>query len=378
MSDTNLPQNPGTEQEIDLIEVAKRLWTKRKFILKVTGTFMVLGLLVALFSAKEFTASTVVVPQTGSKGGGSSLSGLAAMAGISLGNIGEGETLSPKVYAKVLNNVDLQKELMYTPVNFEEFSEPVTLLDYYTNEKYRKTSVMGTVKKYTIGLPFVILGAIRGEAEEKPMIATVGSNGKTLSTFTKDELKCLKTLKSKYNLTINDKDGYVSISASLPEPLAAAQVAQRLQDLLQKYVTEFKIQKAAANYNFIKQRYDEAKATFEARQTEYARFQDANRTLSSALSKTREEQIKSEYNIANSLYNELAKQLVQAEIKVKEDTPILTVVEPVVVPREKSKPKRPMILIMFTFLGGFLGCGLVFAFDFLKNNTGVKYPKGWE
>ncbi|MEG1485629.1 MAG: GNVR domain-containing protein, partial [Bacteroidales bacterium] len=67
-----------------------------------------------------------------------------------------------------------------------------------------------------------------------------------------------------------------------------------------------------------------------------------------------------------------------SEIKVKEDTPILTVVEPVVVPREKSKPKRPMILVMFTFMGGFLGCGLVFAFDFLKNNTEVKLPKGWK
>lgn len=377
MSDTNLPQNIGNEQEIDLIEVAKRLWDKRRFILKVTGCFMVVGLLVALFSAKEFTATSVVVPQTGSKGAGGSLSGLAAMAGISLGNIGEGETLSPKIYAKVLNNVDLQKELMYTSINFEEFAEPVTLLDYYTNEKYQKTSVIGAVKKYTIGLPFVILGAIRGEAEEKPFVASSG-NGKALSTFTKDEMECLKVLKTHYTLTVNDKDGYVSISASMPEPLAAAQVAQQVQNLLQKYVTEFKIEKAQANYEFIKQRYDEAKATFEQKQEAYARFQDANRTLSSALSKTREEQIKSEYNIANSLYNELAKQLVQAEIKVKEDTPILTVVEPVVVPREKSKPKRPMILIMFTFLGGFLGCGLVFAFDFLKNNTEVKFPKDWE
>ncbi|MEG0518332.1 MAG: Wzz/FepE/Etk N-terminal domain-containing protein [Bacteroidales bacterium] len=374
MENNNLQQN-NNEQEIDLIEVAKRLWTKRKFILKVTGAFMVLGLLVAVFSAKEYTAGCLVVPQTGSKSGGGSLSGLAAMAGISLGNIGEGETLSPKIYSKVLNNIDLQKELMNTPIHFEGYEQPITLLDYYTKEEYQKFSLMGTILKYTVGLPGVILGAIRGEQVEKPIPAN-GSE-KQLSAFTKDEQACIKVLRSRYSLTINDKDGYVSISANMPEPLAAAQIAQQLQDLLQKYVTEFKIQKAQANYNFVKQRYDEAKIVYEAKQEEYAKFQDANRSLSSALSRTKEEQIKSEYSIANSLFGELSKQLVQAEIKVKEDTPILTVVEPVVVPREKSKPKRPMILVMFTFLGGFLGCGLVFGADFLKKNSELAYLKNW-
>lgn len=375
MENNNLQQN-NNEQEIDLIEVVKRLWSKRKFIFKVTGVFMALGLLVALFSAKEFTAGCLVVPQTGSKSAGGSLSGLAAMAGISLGNIGEGETLSPKVYSKVLNNIDLQKELMRTPINFEGYEQPITLLDYYTKEEYQKFSLIGALKKYTIGLPFVILGAIRGEQVEKPMPAS--GSAKQLSAFTKDEQECIKKLKSNYSLTINDKEGHVSISANMPEPLAAAQVAQQLQNLLQKYVTEFKIQKAQANYNFVKQRYDEAKVVYETKQEEYAKFQDANRALSSALSRTKEEQIKGEYNIANSLFGELSKQLVQAEIKVKEDTPILTVVEPVVVPREKSKPKRPMILVMFTFLGGVLGCGLVFGFDFLKQNAEPKFLNNWE
>lgn len=375
MENNNLQQN-NSEQEIDLIEVAKRLWSKRKFIIKVTGVFMALGLLVALFSAKEYTAGCLVVPQTGSKSSGGSLSGLAAMAGISLGNIGEGETLSPKVYSKVFNNIDLQKELMQTPINFEGYEQPITLLDYYTKEEYQKFSLMGTIMKYTVGLPGMILGAIRGEEEEKPMPA--GGSAKQLSAFTKDEQECIKALRSKYSLTVNDKDGYVSISANMPEPLAAAQVAQQLQNLLQKYVTEFKIQKAQGNYNFVKQRYNETKVIYEAKQAEYARFQDANRTLSSALSKTREEQLKSEYSIANSLFGELSKQLVQAEIKVKEDTPILTVVEPVVVPREKSKPNRPMILVMFTFLGGFLGCGLVFGLDFLRGNTEIKYLNSWK
>lgn len=49
-STSNQPVQP--ENEIDLIEVVKKLWAKRKFILKVTVVCACLGVLVALFSAK--------------------------------------------------------------------------------------------------------------------------------------------------------------------------------------------------------------------------------------------------------------------------------------------------------------------------------------
>ena len=82
------------------IEVVKKLWAKRKFILKVTVVCACLGVLVALFSAKVFTASCTIVPQTGEKTTGGSLSGLAAIAGINIGSLGAGDVLSPKIYPK--------------------------------------------------------------------------------------------------------------------------------------------------------------------------------------------------------------------------------------------------------------------------------------
>lgn len=374
ISNANAQNGIIEEEEIDLLELALRFWAKRKFIIKIVSVFIVLGLFVAIFSPKEYSASCTVVPQSGEKNMSGSLGGLAAMAGISLGNMGAGETLSPKVYSKVMNNVNLQKELINTVVNFEDIEEPVTLLDYYTNEKYAKPSVMGTIMKYTIGLPGVIIGAIKGEPKENPLL---GGSASTLATLTKEELECMKILETKMSLNVNDKEGYVTISANMPEALVAAQVTERIMYLLQKYVTEFKIEKAAANYEFIKQQYNEAWEQYKEKQEEYAKFKDANRSITTALAATKEEQIKNDYNLAYSLYSELAKQKVQAEIKVKEDTPILTVVEPVIVPREKSKPKRFMILIAFTFLGCVAACGTVFAFDFLKKNFDIKYLKDW-
>ena len=70
--------------------------------------------------------------------------------------------------------------------------------------------------------------------------------------------------------------------------------------------------------------------------------------------------------MANAIYTEMAKQRLQAEIQVKEDTPILSAVKPVVVPFKKSKPQRVEILFIWCFLGCLFGCGLVLGCDWLK------------
>ena len=358
-------QNNFEEEEIDIMAIILRLWEKRWFIIKVTCIFAVLGVFVAIFTPKEYTASCVVVPET--KGGAfsaSSLGGLAAMAGINLGAASGGEMLSPMMYDKLLKNINLRKELMQTKLTFEEYDEPVSILDYYTNPIYKKSSVLGTIKKYTIGLPFTFLSAVRGEKEEKEVLAPVSKND--LKAYTRDELKCIKKFSKQFSIIADKKNGDVTVSARMPEALAAAQVVDAVQNLLQKYVIELKLQKAEVNYEYIKQRYDEAKVVFEQKQEAYAKFQDANKVLSTALSKAKEEQMRSEFNVAKDLFNQLTTQLVQAEMKIKEDIPILTVVEPVQVPLERSKPQRVKILFIWCFLGGLLSCGLVLGCDWLK------------
>ena len=358
-------QNNFEEEEIDIMAIILRLWEKRWFIIKVTCIFAVLGVFVAIFTPKEYTASCVVVPET--KGGAfsaSSLGGLAAMAGINLGAASGGEMLSPMMYDKLLKNINLRKELMQTKLTFEEYDEPVSILDYYTNPIYKKSSVLGTIKKYTIGLPFTFLSAVRGEKEEKEVLAPVSKND--LKAYTRDELKCIKKFSKQFSIIADKKNGDVTVSARMPEALAAAQVVDAVQNLLQKYVIELKLQKAEVNYEYIKQRYDEAKVVFEQKQEAYAKFQDANKVLSTALSKAKEEQMRSEFNVAKDLFNQLTNQLVQAEMKIKEDIPILTVVEPVQVPLERSKPQRVKILFIWCFLGGLLSCGLVLGCDWLK------------
>lgn len=366
--------NKQEETEIDLIEVIRKLWAKRKFILKVTVVFMAFGVLIALFSPKEYTAGCTMVPQIGEKTTGGNLSGLAAMAGINLGSNSGGDVLMPNVYPKILSSVPFQKELMQTEVKFEDYEQPVRLLDYYTGEEYRKFSLLGTIKKYTIGLPGLILGALSKE-EATPGLPDSASSG--IQSLSKEEDDCMKILANLVTLTVNDKEGYITLSASMPEPVAAAQLAYKVQVLLQKYVTEFKIEKARANLEFIEERYADAKSEFERKQEELAEFRDANRNFASAVAKTTEERLSNEYAVVLGVYSELAKQREQANIQVKEDTPIFAVVEPVTVPTERSKPKRALICVAFTFLGGFCGVGLVLVLPFLAQVSGARRLRKW-
>ena len=354
------------EEEIDLVEVIRKLWNNRKLILKITIVFMVLGVLVALFSPKEYTAGCTMVPQSGDKKMGGNLSGLASMVGINLGGASSGEILAPTIYPKIVSSIPFRKELMETPLKFEDYEEPITLLDYYTKDEYQKFSLGGTIMKYTVGLPGVIISAIRGE--DTTTIST--GEGSLIQSLSQDEKKMSEKLNNMISLNVNDKEGYVQLTASLPEPLAVAQLAQQAQVLLQQYITRFKIEKVQSNLDFVRNQYEKSKLRYEEKQEELAKFRDANKNFSSAVAKTKEEVLTNEYNLAYSVYSELAKQLEQAEIAVNETTPILTVVEPVVVPTERSKPKRGLICVLFTFLGVFAGVGTVLAIPFVANVFG--------
>lgn len=351
----------AADDEIDLIELAKTLWNGRGTILRYVVAGAVLGVLVALVSPNKFTASTTIVPQSAnsqsSKLGG--LSSLAAMAGFNLNNMGSSESLSPLMYPRIIKSLPFQLELMNSTFHCPGVEQPVSLYEFYTD--HQKAGIGSVVIKYTLGLPGVIIKALRGSA---PTADDQLSSAQLLS-LTEDQEKVRKILDEQISLELNDKEGYLSLSTTFGDARLAAEVAQKAQTMLQDYITRYKIEKAATQLNFIQDRYNEKKTEFEEAQKKLALFRDRNKNVSTAMAQTEEEQLLSQYNIAYSVYSELAKQLEQAQIQVKEDTPVLTVIDPVRIPTEKSAPKRSLILIVWIFLGGIIGTGVVFGKEFM-------------
>ena len=369
-TETNTTPIPSVnnDDEIDLMALAKTIWNGRKTIFKAILIAGIIGVFIALVSPKEYTASTTMVPQTKSSNKLGGLSSLAAMAGFNLDNMGSGgETMSPMVYPQIVQSVPFQLELMEKKFTFSEVSQPVSLYEYYTN--IAKPGVLATTIKYTVGLPGLLISSLKGDSE-KTIIGT--EKGGPIS-LTKKQENVRKILDSKVILTVDAKQGYLTLTASFPEALLSAQVADQARELLQKYITKFKIDKVADQLAFIEGRYTEKKKEFEKAQERLARFRDQNKNVTSAIFRTEEERLQSEYTIAMNVYNELAKQLEQAKIQVKEETPVFSVLEPAAVPQEKTKPKRSMILMIWLFLGGIAGTGWVFGKEYF-----VELKKKWK
>ena len=349
----NVNQSPLNGDEIDLVKLLKPLWFERKKVFRWMILGSVLGLIVAIILPNQYVATSILVPSgtdSSSKLGGiSGIGGLAAMAGINI-NTSTANEISPIIYPKIVSSLPFLLELMNTPVNFKELSKPVTLFEYYS--EIQKPTLLF---KYTLGLPGVIINAIKGEEKE---ISTHQINNEPLE-LTSKQWSVFLIIKRLVSLDADPKEGILTLTATMPEAKAAAQLGQQAQLLLQKYITEFKVRKAKANLEFIQQRVDETTQKFEAAQQRLALFRDRNKNVSLATAKTEEERLTSQYNLIYGVYSELSKQLEQSKIQVKQDTPVFSIIEPVSVPSRKSKPNRPLILILGLFVGGIFGVAAV-------------------
>ena len=330
------------EDEIDLIALIQKVWKSRKSIALFTLIFLAIGILAALFASKEYTASTIMIPQTSDSKAGGGLSGLAAIAGISLGG-GSSDAVPLTTYTKIIESIPFKKKLIQTPLTFNDLPKNITYEEYM--KMYTKPSLLGRVMG--------IFKSSTPPAEPKPAISN-------------EERGILNSIDNNIKLDLNEKEGYITLSYIMPEAVPAAQMLQSAQKLLQETVTEFKLQKAKEEYDFVQKRCTEAEQDFKAKQYAVAQFQDRNRDLFSNLPQTRLQQLQAEYNLAANVYTELAKQLEAKRIKLKEDQPIFTVIEPVSVPNAPSKPKRMMIIAIWTFVGLVIGIGNVFLKDFRK------------
>jgi uncharacterized protein involved in exopolysaccharide biosynthesis len=349
------------EDSIDIVALLKQLWVARKTMLKITMLFLFLGLFVAIFSKKEFTASTTFVPVNQGKSVSGSLGGLASLAGINLGGSTGGAEISPELYPQIVHSIPFQLELLQTKLTIDGQEKPVSYKEYY-NTIY-SAGVLGGIKKYTLGLPGVILSLFKTDAKEEEIV----SQENQILSLSQQDNGLIRQLAAQISLDVNDKEGFVTISATMPEARASAQLTLKAQILLQDYAQKFKTQKSIEQLGYIEDRYLEKQQEFAKIKIEFARFQDQNNGVNTALGKTMLLQLQSDYDLVFSVYTELAKQLETQRLQVKKDTPLFTVLKPVNIPIEKSAPKRSLILVVYLFLGLIISIGYVLVRPIVLN-----------
>ena len=340
------------EDEIDLIALIKSLWLGKKIILKISLGFAVLGILVALSSPVVFTASSTFLPQSSQSGGSSSLSGVASLVGINLGG-NTGNEIPPSIYPQITESVTYKRVLLELPLSINQSEPDVLLKDYLLNKKETSFDLIGSLKKYTIMLPFTILSAIKGKPKGNDKVL------KSEMSVSLEEEELFKTLSGMLSLSVNAKEGFVSLSASMGDPLICAIVAKGAQEILQKSVIDYKIKSASELLTFNQKQLDLKKIEFDSLQNKLALFKDSNLNIIDSRFENRLSGMEAEFGIVNAVYQELSKQLEQSKLQVSKDTPVFSVIKPVTIPNIRSAPNGSLMVLIYTFIGFVLGCGFV-------------------
>ena len=337
------------EDEIDLIELLKKVYLEKKFILKTSILAALLGIVYALFQPNEFTSSTTFIPQlsSGVKAGGSSLSGLASLAGINIGSMESSSEFPPTLYPQVVNGIPFQLDLLSSQIKVG--NETSNVKNYFLEKS--SFNIFSTIKKYTIGLPALILSSFKDQQ--------VSSVEFDIYSVTEDDKKLFEMLGKSLSLSINEKEGFITISYTDSNKNIAAQITQTAQNLLQEKIIEFKNRSSKEMLDFALKQYSEKKESYEKLQDERAIFVDKNINISSSLFQNKLSRIESEVNISESIVQQLASQVEQAKLQVNKDTPVFTTIKPVTIPFERSAPKRSLIVIVFGFLGIVISVGYV-------------------
>lgn len=131
----NITSPQPEEQEIDLIELAQKVWASRKLVFKACGIAALVGLVVAFSIPKEYSTSVTLAPESGGKSGGGSMGALAAMAGINLGTSSGEDALSPELYPDIVSSTPFLIELFDVKVKDQKAKVDTTLYAYLKEEQ---------------------------------------------------------------------------------------------------------------------------------------------------------------------------------------------------------------------------------------------------
>ena len=348
------------EQEIDLIELAKKVWSGRKLVLKACGIAIIVALVVGFSTPKEYSTTVTLAPETGGSTSRGSMGALAAMAGINLGSTTGEDALSPELYPDIVSSTPFLVDLFNIHVRDEEGEIDTTLYAYLKDEQ--RSPWWSAV----ISTPFKVVGWTLSLFKSDDDAEGEESEGFNTFRLTPEETGIANALNSRIAVSVDKKTGVTTLSVTMQDPLISASFTDTVMHCLQNYITDYRTNKARHDLAFTEKLYAEAKNNYEEAQQKYAKFVDANQNIILRSFAVEQERLQNEMNLTYQVYTQVSQQLQMAKAKVQEITPVYTVVQPATVPLRASKPNKMMILIGFVFLAGVGSVGwILFVRDFI-------------
>ena len=296
------------DDEIDLRELFSVLWAGKKVIVAITGLFAAAAVVYALSIANEYKASIVIAPAQ-QEGGGLSgalgqLGGLASLAGVSLGGGGGSEAA-------------VAQEIMQSWGFVEQFIVNNELeVEVFAAEGWNKTSNVLTIDS-----------DLYDKDSNKWLIDEDGQ----LRAPTSWEL--YEAFSKRLSVSEDKKSGLTSVSIEYFSPIVAKNWVDLYVAAINEHMRQRKLSQVNSNIEYLQAQIEKTSIA-EMREVFYQII---------------EEQVKN-------------KMLAEASPEYA-----FVTVSPSMVPEEKSKPKRALICILGTLLGGMLSVLYVLVRHYASN-----------
>ncbi|NWJ51830.1 MAG: hypothetical protein HXX14_13295 [Bacteroidetes bacterium] len=349
-------------ESIDLVEVFKQIKKGQKTIFVCMAVSFIIAIGIVLITPKQYKTQISLLAESSSKNGASGLLGqlgglagglnLGGLSGLNLGGSASSDALTPDLYPDIVKSTPFLLEVLSQKVTESHKNKTITVAEYL--ERYNKTP----------------LARFMGLFMDKPVpLSIVKYTPETLLKLTNRQTDLANGLADIIKLNVVSATSgsltgggskTITVSIEVQDPEVSAQLANLVVSNLKLYIVDYNTGKAKKDLDFIKARYIEARDKYYATQQALANHNDRNLNVILASVNTSKERLQTENQLAMNVYNSLAQVLEQAKLKVQDQTPVFTVIEPAIVPTLKSKPKSIIIIIGLVFVGAFIGVGIIF------------------
>lgn len=348
---------------IDFGKIFKDLLKHKRLYYKILPCTFVLAAICTLSLPNYYSCTVKLAPEM--SGGTKSVSGLASLAsnfGVNLGAGSSGsDAILPTLYPDLMNSVDFKTSLFRVPVTIEgdkEKGEKNRTLSYYDYLSKEQKAPWWSNGLKTL---FEMFSSKKDEPE-------------TVDPFrlTKEQAEIIKVINKKVVCDVDKKTMVITISVTDQDPVICANMADTVKNRLQKFITDYRTNKARIDLDYNRKIAAETKLRYEKARQKYSEFSDANQDIILQTVRQKQTDLENDMQLQYNAYTQVAAQLMAAEAKVQEVTPAFTTLQSATVPVRKEGPKRAQMCLIFVFLA-FLGttAWILYKEDDLKPLLGL-------
>lgn len=176
--------------------------------------------------------------------------------------------------------------------------------------------------------------------------------------------KSLKRLRKRVGASVDRKSGVITLGVEDRNPVRAAEIANRLRELLNRYNVERLQSQSRLQREFAQQRLDSAQAELTQAEQRQLRFLQTNRQYNQSPLLTYEAaRLERAVDLKQEVVTTLTKAYEEARISEARSTPVLVVIDEAKPPAYRSSPIASLLVFGGLGLGLLLGCAVALVAD---------------